>query len=507
MNNNYFDDILKNSMETPRAIPFDEGAWDRMEQRLPKPSAQSTWKSWLKFLPIAVGMLGLLSWNIYLQREINYMQKHPNVIVEQKAAEPKVIYRIDTVYQIVEKKITEESIKNYLSSYLQNNGLSHTNNRFITPTNSNLVIPNPFITSNSNNRFSGSYNPISLKSNLIAPNSNKDFFTSSLYNPYFSNLNISTTDDYLSTNDEELANEVNSTNPVFANQFSKNNINEKSLLDSENIITDNNLDNPIETANINNLAIDETTSEQTTLETLEKKPTNEISYYQNISAYDHIDMISLSRPTKTEPTLRSQLRFEEFSIGVGNSLSGDLVTGGFLMTYGIHAGVCILPNTSIEVELNYLNHNYLIYGDILYPNNLPHPSIQSIPADFNLNAISVSTAAIQMSLGLKRIMFKDEHIRPFGEIGWLPNKEIQGDLYYSYSKREGGQTEFLTMELIPLESTSHLNWDLSQMYIGGGLSLSLLKSRASLDLGIRCNQSLNSLFRNNIYRVQQALLG
>ena len=491
MSNNYFDDILKNSMETPRAIPFDESAWERMEQRLPKPAMQSTWKTWLKFLPIAIGMLGLLAWNICLQREINYMQKHPNVIVQKEDAQPKVIYRIDTIYQITEKRITEKNIEKYLAEYINDNGLSHTNNRFITPESSSVLIPNPFITSNSKNIISGSYNPVSLKNNLITPNSNSNFFTSSFYNPHFSNLNIPENNYAIQEDSIQLNNQ-----PVFAHQTSSydNSSNEKSPLDNENITTNSDLNNS-SNEDINDLAIEDQISDDNTLDELEKTSIDEVQYFHNFNNTNHIDIVGFYRPSKIKPTFRSKLRFEEFSVGVSNSFAGDIANNSTLLTYGLHAGAYILPNTSLEVEINYLNNNRQIYGNLFYPNPLPYPSAQQIPADFYLNGISLDITSVQMSLGLKRIVFKDEHIRPFGEIGWLPSKEFSGTAFYSYTKREGNEYISHPMDLISLQSTDYLKWNLSRVYAGGGLSFSLLKGKVDLDLGLRFTQSLNSLLK------------
>jgi hypothetical protein len=494
MKDNYFDDILKNSMETPRAIPFDESAWERMEQQMPKSTTSSTWKTWFKYMPIAIGILGLLTWNICLQREVNYMQEHPNVVIETKAAEQKIIYRIDTVYQITERRITKEAIKNYLEQYVSNNGSSHTNNHFVTPTNRSSIESNSLITSNSNSRFSGSYNPVSLKNNLIIP-TNRNFFTNSVYNPNFSNLNFRNGNSLVQMDSVQINKQLNASQAALANQMSNNgdNLGVQNALNSKNKTTgdDTNERNNTETEVI----INEEIASENSLTELESKPIQEVHYYQNLNIADEIDIVDISRPSKIKPTFRSKFRFDEFSVGIGNTVSANLVNNATLTTIGLHAGAYILPNTSVEVELNHLNNNYFISPHNIFPNSYPYPADEEIPADYNLNGVSLDLYSFQASLGLKRIVFKDEHIRPFGEIGWLVNKEFAGDIFYTYSKREGNQTSFGSNDLIQLDNTDYLKWDFSQVYAGGGLSFSLLKGKVDLDLGIRFTQSLNSLQR------------
>ena len=76
MSDKHFDDILRESIDTPRNMPFDEGMWARMEESLPVQTVQSSlWSVWMKFIPFMVAIASLLIWNVCLQKQLNNLSQ------------------------------------------------------------------------------------------------------------------------------------------------------------------------------------------------------------------------------------------------------------------------------------------------------------------------------------------------------------------------------------------------------------------------------------------------
>lgn len=430
MDNKSFDDLLKNSMETPRPIPFDEGAWNRLAKELPVPDKPSRGQKWRKFMPFTLALLALMSWNICLQQQVNEMkllagqsQKRDTIVEKQ------MIYQVDTIYQIIEKvnkiywvneeKGQETEIdKNDLITYKKfRQSLSKAANSSLdvdlsTP---NLLLENGY---------------------TITPS-----------------LNLTPNNDFVSS----FLNEVNFTN-----------------------------DENTETVTAITEKVRDVVAEATAMEKLEQRPIKNLKTpYSKINMDDAINWTDLNRPTMPKSFLE-HIRIREFKIGLSNISTTDFGTN-FSASFGLHLGANISRNWSLELDIAEVVGFNNIRPSGLYPNPYPHIDHELIPAHHQLQGARLNANYYQFSLGLRRIWFKKEHIRPYAEVGLIGYKLYEGDISYDYGVI--GEVSFHP-NIILDNKNYDMNWEMPA-FIGAGLSTSLFKHRMSFDIGLRYIGHLN----------------
>lgn len=114
MEDNYLNDRLRNSMDTPRNIPFDENEWDKVAARLdaaqpiPKPFA---WH-WVAF----AALIPLLGWNIWLHSKLNDLPKNmiqnSSIAVIDTVVTKHTTVVFDTIYNVIYKDNYKDNLKN-----------------------------------------------------------------------------------------------------------------------------------------------------------------------------------------------------------------------------------------------------------------------------------------------------------------------------------------------------------------------------------------------------------
>lgn len=471
MSDKHFDDILRESMDTPRNIPFDEGMWARMEESMPVQS--SPWSDWMKFVPFMTAIAGLLIWNIYLQRQANHLsQKYNNIVVEKVENSPetqptKVIYVKDTVYQVVEKQITDRQIQAYVEQYLAKTNVSYTQKNLSHTQKNPLYNPN--------------HSLVTPSSSFMTPNNHSDR-PSSIGNDGQRNspnsiLGTKNVDDRTS-------------NPLDSNVFALRETEETEQL-GEAVQYDNIAVNPIEVEDEGSVVAENATIEKEELKELATIELKEVKHYLNLSLNDRIDMASLYHPKSPKDLkLRERLFFDDFKIGASTFASTSLGTYNSLSNFGLHARSYILPNLSLHLDVlggtSYATH-YTGFGtQTFFDNPYPHPEPHQIPASHSLERINVNMNFVQAGLTLRRIWYKDEHIRPYAELGWMPYYETNGLVGYDYSLEENGIYSLASLDYIPVDRTNtDLKWNFSPIALGAGLSSNFFNKKVELDIGLK----------------------
>ena len=83
-------------------------------------------------------------------------------------------------------------------------------------------------------------------------------------------------------------------------------------------------------------------------------------------------------------------------------------------------------------------------------------------------------------------IYKDEHIRPYAELGWMPYYEINGLVNYDYSLEGNGIYSLVSSDLIPVDRTNtDLKWNFSPIALGAGLSSNFFNRKVELDVGLK----------------------
>ncbi len=111
MEDNYLNNRLRNSMDTPRNIPFDESEWEKVVARLDaaQPSPQPFAWHWVAF----AALIPLLGWNIWLHSKLNdassiVAQNHRISVIDTVITKHTTIV-FDTVYRVVNKNIDKNT--------------------------------------------------------------------------------------------------------------------------------------------------------------------------------------------------------------------------------------------------------------------------------------------------------------------------------------------------------------------------------------------------------------
>ena len=456
MDNKSFDDILRQSMDTPREFEFDEGAWNRMEERLPQSKFQLA--GWWKFMPFMVAILGLMGWNLSLQHQIKTIGQHSNSsITYDTIVHKEYIYQVDTIYQIQEKKIYH------------------------------------YISSSSNDE-------------QIAQAKAKNLDESLTYSPSsFSNNNVSELESDFSK-EQKLADLISS----FSKKNTRNSFSqlfeEKYSLDSENVKTLANAESRFSKKINKNTNTESLTAKINGLSTVEYLPFSKFKVAPAEINTEEIDELVLVKNKKDNnksnrlQELRREIKPKEFRIGTytstyANGGSSYSIAGG----YGIHGGVNIFRDISIEANFSRMtNSSIKTYWDLTLNNPYPHLDYSQIPANYSLYDASITMDYWQFSLGLRKTWFKHEHIRPYVEGGWVVIKPFQGSINYSY----GLNNQIENFSSIPINSSNtNLHWRVSPIFFGTGLSSKLWRERIIFDFGLRYMVSLNgqqSIYESNV---------
>ncbi len=440
MDNRSFDDILRNSMDTPRDIPFNEGAWSRMAEQLPQ--EPSKWHKWKKFVPFVAAILGLMAWNVCLQQQVNqmeYLTQHETK--RDTIFQKKLVVQIDTIYQVIEK------VKRiYIVNEDQPREKEVEKNKFI-------------------------YN-----SSLTAFSKNKN----SALNSSFSTRHLSIRNGYTITPSLQLT-------PI--NNLSQDS--DEAKADNEAIFTGKQNTNDVNPTNIIPIAEKamNTITEEMVLTGLETLPIQKIvTQSSKIDMDDAVNWCDIYRPIVPEKRLGG-IGLSEFKTGISNNIITGFGTN-VIASFGIHLGAHITPNWTLELDFAEASGVNYLRPSGLYPNSYPYVDHNLIPSHYQLQRASLSTNYYQFALSLRRIWFKKEHIRPYAEIGVIGYKLYQGSISYDYGVI--GESSF-NPSISLIDTNYDMDWE-TPVFISAGLSTALFKRKVSFDIGFRYMRNFNPQF-------------
>jgi hypothetical protein len=157
MEDNYLNDRLRNSMDTPRNIPFDDNEWEKVAARLDaaKPPKQPFSWHWLAL----AALIPMLGWNVWLHSKLSNLQQNTSntksIVVLDTIVTKHTTMVFDTVYRVIHKTIYKNNViqsidnkpfinkkENLLSFVNENNKLglvSNTSSSIDKKTNQNVT--------------------------------------------------------------------------------------------------------------------------------------------------------------------------------------------------------------------------------------------------------------------------------------------------------------------------------------------------------------------------------
>ena len=484
-----FEKLLKNSAETPRSISPSKGGWERINMQLPVKTP--FWQPWLKFLPFTIAITSLFVWNMYLQYQMTDLKEELNIAKQEVVTLEKITDKQTIVVNQISRNNTN-SINEQEEDF--NSKLKRNSNTLNQPKKENYT---------SFSRRNLSNNIKNTSSFLPANPDNNKLKTKRMIDNNLSNSNHSSV--------------RNSSNTVQSAFKKPTTLDKKSIDNSSNLsksAQQNNADNkkdslvfasnddiqsqPSDPQNsINKLTVDPDLLESIDLSTIE---------YAQILSMPNIELDTVrqkdnesSKLAHLKTIIAGHLDNTKFKSGL--NLSGSMGFNGLVNTsYGINIEAAINPGLMIVTSVNKgKSVEGIAFNTFINPVNgtsvYPEPDPNLVSQDAVLMDVGVNLEYTRLSLGIKKMWYPHEHIRPFVELGWMPYKEKEGEVDYIYALTDPLNPFNFEIEnlIVDINKDNYdLGWEWSTGYGAAGLSASLFKHKLDLNVSLRYIKMLNS---------------